>query len=118
MAHYKTYMTEVWNIILLLIFKGFIIHKLKKLAKKTKTELDDILIHSINDIHWPFYVFLSLFISIKFVTVPELVEKSLNYIIIILVAFYAVKFAQSMLNFSAEKIYVYFSKSRVKKGIS
>jgi len=91
-------------ILILLIFKGIMIHKLKSLAKKTKNEFDDILIDSINDLHWPFYVFLSLFISLKFVSVPDFVDKALGFIIIIFVAYYIVKFLQNIIDVAADKI--------------
>jgi len=91
-------------IIALVIFKGIIIHKLKRLAKKTKTEFDDLLIKCVNDIRWPFYVIISLIISLKFVTLPDFIQKAFDFIAIIFVTYYAVKFIQSIIDFGANKI--------------
>lgn len=91
-------------IVALLIFKGVLIHRLKILAKKTKTEFDDLLIKSINDIRWPFYVIISLVISLKFVTLPDFIQKAFDFIAIIFVTYYAVKFIQSIIDFGANKI--------------
>ena len=91
-------------VVALLIFKGAIIHRLKKLAKKTKTEFDDNLIKFINGLHWHFYVFLSLFISLQFVTISASMDKFLNHIFIIFVVYYSVKFLQNIFDFAADKL--------------
>jgi len=91
-------------IIALLIFKGVIIRRLKKLAKKTKTEFDDNLIQYINGLRWHFYVFLSLFISLQFVTLSASMDKFLNHIFIIFVVYYSVKFLQNIFDFAADKL--------------
>jgi len=91
-------------VVALLIFKGVIIHRLKKLAKKTKTDFDDNLIQYINGLRWHFYVFLSLFISLQFVTVSASIDKFLNHIFIIFVAYYSVKFLQNIFDFAADKV--------------
>jgi small-conductance mechanosensitive channel len=98
-------------IVVLYIFKAVIIHRLKRLAKKTKTEFDDIIINFLNKLHWPFYVILSLFISLRFLIVPEFVTKALDHILIIFVAFYAVRFVQVMLDFGAKHV-----KEKYKEG--
>jgi len=91
-------------VVALLIFKGIIIYRLKKLAKKTKTDFDDNLIQYINGLRWHFYVFLSLFISLQFVTISASIDKFLNHISIIFVAYYSVKFLQNIFDFAADKV--------------
>ena len=91
-------------VVALLIFKGVIIHRLKKLAKKTKTDFDDNLIEYINGLRWHFYVFLSLFISLQFVTLSASMDKFLNHIFIIFVVYYSVKFLQNIFDFAADKL--------------
>jgi len=90
-------------IVILLIFKGVVLHRLKKLAKKTKTDFDDNLIKNINGLKWPFYVLLSLYISLQFVTIPASMDKFLNHIFIIFVVYYSVKFLQNMFDYAADK---------------
>lgn len=91
-------------VVALLIFKGVLIHRLKKLAKKTKTDFDDNLIKFIDGLHWHFYVFLSLFISLQFVTISDSIDKFLNHIFIIFVVYYSVKFLQNIFDFAADKV--------------
>jgi len=91
-------------IFILMVFKLVIIRKLKKLAKKTKTEFDDNLIKFINGLRWHFYVFLSLFISLQFVTLSASMDKFLNHIFIIFVTYYSVKFLQNLFEFAADKV--------------
>jgi len=91
-------------VVALLIFKGLIIRRLEKLAKKTKTKFDDHLIDFINGLRWPFYVILSLFISLQFVNIPASIDKFLNHITIIFVVYYSVKFLQNIFDFAADNL--------------
>jgi len=91
-------------VVALLIFKSVIIYRLKKLAKKTKTKFDDNIINYINGLRWPFYVFLSLFVSLQFVTISASIDKFLNNIFIIFVVYYSVKFLQNIFDFAADNL--------------
>lgn len=86
---------------------------LKKIAKKTKTELDDIII---GKIRWPVYylfVIIGVAISLIYLRLPENVEliiKKILYSIIIL--FFAVLLIQIVLIFIARWVKVKVSKTR------
>ena len=87
------------------IFQVAIVAKLKSLAKKTKTDIDDIAINAIYAIHWPFYVFVSAYISLNFLKeVHFLVQKWSYYIILIAVIYYSIKVAQEFIDYAAKKI--------------
>ena len=79
------------SIIVLYVIKKIIIVRLEKLAAKTKTKVDDILIDAVEKIGWPFYFILALYIAIQFVVLPASVEKGLLYLILIVVTYYFVK---------------------------
>ncbi len=91
-------------LIILKIFKTVIIHKLKELSKKTNTELDDILIGAINNIHWPFYVLVSLFAGLKFLNISNLIAGVVFYIFIICVVYYTVKFIEDLVEYGFRKL--------------
>ena len=80
------------SISILRIFKFVIIKKLKKIAEKTKTKYDDIVIDMIDKVGWPFYILISLYISfhylesLKFGLSSE-IKTILYYIIIIIVVY-------------------------------
>jgi small-conductance mechanosensitive channel len=92
------------SLFILKIFKFVIVNKLKKLAKKTKTEIDDLIIHIIDKVHWPFYILLSLYIAIQTIIIPAYAVKAIGYIFIILITYYFVKGINSIIDYSAEKI--------------
>jgi len=79
------------SLLVLYIIKNIIIVRIKKFASKTKTHIDDILIESAGKIAWPFYFVIALYISFQFVVLPAVVEKSLDYIALIVITYYLVK---------------------------
>lgn len=89
-------------IIILKIFKYQIIHHLKILSKKTKTEIDDIIIKAVDSIGWMFYALLSIYIPLKFLALPAIADKIIDYGIIIVIVFYAVKIFNKGLDFGKE----------------
>ena len=92
----------ILSLIVLRIFKLVIVKKLHTISRKTKNELDDILVDVINSIHWPFYVFISLYTALKFIQTPEIVDKVDFYILYFFLAYYVVKGIQNFINIAAE----------------
>ncbi len=91
-------------IIALKVFQAVIAAKLKSLAKKTKTEIDDVIVNAIHTIHWPFYVMVSLYAALKFLEVSALMDKWANAVILIGVIYYAVRVIQEFVDIGANKI--------------
>jgi small-conductance mechanosensitive channel len=86
------------------IFKSVIIHYLRSLAQKTKTDLDDMVIEAIDHIEWPFYFFLGLTAGVHFLNTFEWIHKGSYYVAIIVITFYAIKMLQHIISYSAKKI--------------
>lgn len=57
------------------IFQVLILAHLKKLAKKTQTDFDDVLIDILKKIKFYFYILLSFFVAVQFVILPDIVEE-------------------------------------------
>ncbi len=85
------------------VFKYVIIHRLKKLFAKTKTEIDDLLIRVIDSIGWPFYAFLSVYIAVRFIFLPDIIMTILYYILIILITYYVIRGAHVIIDFSTHR---------------
>ncbi|HII69317.1 TPA: mechanosensitive ion channel family protein [Candidatus Woesearchaeota archaeon] len=77
------------SIILLLLLKKYIITRLQKLAKKTKTEIDDMVIDFFQGIRWQFYAFIGLYIAIMTLTLPPVVGTIMKWMLVIAVGYYA-----------------------------
>ena len=94
----------VLTIVILKVFKHVVIKKLKELAEKTKTEIDDLLIKIIGRIRWPLYLILALYIALRFITLPSILDQILYYAAVIIVTYYAVISIQAILNFYIAKL--------------
>ncbi len=94
----------VLSIVVLRIFKGVIISKLKKLSDKTKNEIDDMVIAGLNSIHWPFYVFVAFYFSLNFLSVSAWISKGAYYIFLIAVVYYFIKIAERLIDFGARRM--------------
>ena len=90
-------------IIILKIFRTVILRKLEKAAKKTKTDMDDVLIRIVEDINPPFYLFVSFYAALKFLAVPEMAGKIIDGLFVLAIVFQAARALQSFINFWAEK---------------
>jgi small-conductance mechanosensitive channel len=90
-------------IIIFSIFQRLVLHRLEKLAKKTKTDIDDAFIQIFKTIKPPFYFFLAFFIGIRMLDFPVLVQKIIGAILIIWVIFLAVKAVQIFINYLFRK---------------
>ncbi len=85
-------------------FKFVIISKLKKLSQRTKTDIDDILIKIIDDIHWPFYVFMALYAAIKSSGVTGAINYFMDTAAFIAIVYYATCAIQTAIQFITQKL--------------
>ncbi|MBU2545476.1 mechanosensitive ion channel family protein [Patescibacteria group bacterium] len=86
------------------IFKFTVLMKLKKIAKQTSVEFDDILIESIDAIGWPLYSFLSIYIAIQFIQFPNIIGKIISVVILVILTYYIVKAIQQLIDFGFGKV--------------
>ncbi len=86
------------------LFKHIIVHQLKRIAKKTKTEFDDVIIWSIDSIGWPLYVILPLYIAFQFLKIPEIVSSVLYLSLLVTVTYYVVKGLQNLTDYATGKM--------------
>ena len=103
----------VLTIIVLKIFKHIVIKKIKKLADHTKAEFDSLIINIIDSTGWLFYLFLSLYLALQFIQLPKAAEKSISYIVFIIVVYYAVKAIQRIIDYIFRKA---IQKTRMQEG--
>jgi len=94
----------VLTTIILKVFKYVIISKLKSIAAKTKIEFDDLLIKIIDDIGWPFYLLVSLCLSLQFIQIPDFIETGVYYVTFIVVTYYVIRGLQTLIDYGTHKI--------------
>ena len=81
-----------------------IVSKIRKIAKKSKTEIDDVAVAVIDSFGWLFYVVLALALALKFLTLPEIVGQIVHYAVLITVALYIIKALQALIDFGLQRI--------------
>lgn len=97
----------LFSLMILKIFKVYIISFLNKLAKRTKTHIDDILIEVLDSIKWPFYVYLSIILASKPLVLSVFLTNLLNYLLIFVIVYYSIIAMQRIIN--------YFVKMEIKR---
>jgi len=92
---------------LFLVFKiiiSFLLKRFEKVVKKTKSDFDDTLHKILKEIKWPLYLILSLYITTSLFDIDGTVHDVLNFLLIFIVAYEAVKVVSILIDFSVKKI--------------
>jgi small-conductance mechanosensitive channel len=90
------------SIIILRIFKNIIIGKLRIISEKTTNQYDDLMVEIVDRVGWNFYVLVSLYVSTRFVQLPEDIDSALYYLLLIGVTYYVIRGIQRIIDFSAK----------------
>jgi len=91
------------GIILLKLFKSIVLIRLKKIASKTSTDVDDFIVNILNQLHWPLYFLISVYIALQTLSFPELVLRLFNYVMIIGITYYVVRVIVELIEYGATK---------------
>jgi len=75
--------------LVLRIFKGSVVKRLRKLAKATKSDFDDLLIEIIGSIGYPMYLLVSIGIALQFIEQPPFL-KTFGFAIALIVIVYTI----------------------------
>jgi small-conductance mechanosensitive channel len=67
------------------------VQRIKKLAKKTMSTFNDFLVNLLESIILPLLYLVVMYLSLKSLVFPRLLERALNYIILGVVVFFAVR---------------------------
>ena len=94
----------VGAVIVLKIFQVVILSRLRKLAKKTKTDLDDVLIEVFTAVKPPFYFVIALYIGIKVLTLPDLLTKIVDIVFLVVIVYEIVHGLQKIIDYLIRKL--------------
>ncbi len=85
-----------------------VISHFKKLAEKSKTNIDDFVVAVIESVRPPVYYFVAFYLSSLFLTIPAPIAKIINITFIIIIAwqlsFIAIKIINHIINLQIDKI--------------
>lgn len=79
------------TVILIKIFKTYILGKLKKIAQKTETMLDDIIVESLDRISLKFYIIVALYVTTFFLVIPPVLCNLIYAVMIMAIVYYLVR---------------------------
>lgn len=71
------------SLILLYLFKRLVVNRLQHLAKRTNTEVDDVLADLLNRTHFWFYLCISLFFGSRAASLPDPVATPLRSLVVV-----------------------------------
>lgn len=85
-------------IIVLKIFQVIILTKLNKLAKKTKTGIDDAVIKIFKEIRPPFYFFVALYFGLSILNLPDWINTAVKALLIIAVVYEVIRACEKLID--------------------
>jgi small-conductance mechanosensitive channel len=89
--------------LILYIFKSYVLYALKKVAKTTKTDMDDYAVEFMQEVSLPFYFVISVAIAAKFLVLTPVYNKIIFYLAIIFVIYYLGKGLQNIVTYVTKK---------------
>lgn len=104
--------TLVAILALIKVFKDVLLYELKKFGQKTKTTYDDLLIHILEGIGWPLYIFIAINISTNLLILPNWLNITLYYSLLVFAAYYAIK----TINIGVQEVSNKIAEKKIKKG--
>lgn len=92
----------------LIVFKivqSLVIYRLKTLAKRTKTDIDDTLIAIVQTIKPPFYSFLAFYLAATFfLSLSAFVTRFINVVLIVWIVYQTIGALQVLIDYVAKKV--------------
>lgn len=92
-------------ICLILVAKRFLVTNFRKIALKTKNDLDDLLVHLLSRVGAPTIVIVSLFVATFFLKLGPNVRAALKYALIIIVTIRIVLLAEDLVAYIVDRTY-------------
>ena len=89
---------------LLIIFRFFKFVVINRLKNYSKGELDSLAVDIADVFGWNFFALLALFISLRYLTLPEIVTTSIFYVVIVFFAYYGVKAVNKSIIYAGKRI--------------
>jgi len=86
------------------IIKNIFLKYLRKIAKKTKTDFDDLIFEIIKKTNKLTYIVIALYFAVQPLRISSYLEKALYYALIVLLVYETVKAAQALIDYEINKL--------------
>ena len=87
-----------------LILQRRVLNTLEKLAKKTKTDIDDVIIETIRKVKPPFYYFLSLYLALRYLNFSNEFNKIADAVLVVILILQILTAGQTFIDFLFKKL--------------
>lgn len=104
------------GMVIIQITKNIILQRLKLLAQKTKSTIDDFIVHSVRVKLIPLLYFAALYVSLQGLQLNPSFAKGFNVLWIVMLTFFSVRFVLDIIIFSLEKLWIKKVKDESKKS--
>jgi len=101
--YFVAFIVFLISILILRLFEKFVIHGLRKFTKRTEFSFDDVIAAMLDSIGWPLYILIALYVSFRYVNLPEIVSQYFPTLLYIVVAFYIAKAISVLIDFISKK---------------
>ena len=92
------------SLALLYIIKNIGVNRLKAMAEKTETDLDDLAVALIEKLKWFEYQLASVYIASRYLQISPFLDKSLKLVILLVFTYRAITIAQHLLSYWITKL--------------
>ena len=90
-------------LVVLKLFQVIILARLRVLAKRTKTDIDDLAIEIFASIKPPLYFFVSIYFAVKALVIIEPVSQVINILLIIVIIYEIIRAFEKLVDFLTSK---------------
>lgn len=86
-------------IVLFKIIQRILISRLRRISKKTHTDIDDLIVHVVESFKAPFYYVLALYLALGYLTFPQVVDNAASIIFILFLSYYGIQAVQIIIEY-------------------
>lgn len=90
--------------VVLKLFKMYLLNRLRRWAEHTKNEFDDVFIGGLEAIHWPFNLFIALYIAQRMLVLNDTFQNMMHYVLIVVVTYYVMRMVQAAVDVFLAKV--------------
>ena len=92
------------TVLVMKLFKRYLLSKIKKIAEKTDTLIDDVIIESIERIGIKFYFAVALYVSLRILSLPLIVYDVTYAMIVMIITYYVIRVGIIWIEFFTKKV--------------
>jgi small-conductance mechanosensitive channel len=100
----KALVVAICTLGLLKLFKFVILKWLRRIAEKSTTKIDDLVVKMLDDIGWPFYVFLGIYFGLKFLHFVNAFQRIVDIVMLAIVVYYFGKLFQDVVDYVIQRM--------------